>query len=220
MGDFDKDHHYSEHSGASALATGYHQEKQESPVNIRRRLRDRDMLKRKKEEAQQKDTYQEQTSSKRQRKTKGTGRGRKKQVKESEPEPQPEPEPNPEPQPEHEPMHELQHEPRSEEQHFEIEAEKKFEFLSDVPQDHVEQKQEPLVHQEDSAPTVTKGDTADVTLLIHEDADGHVSQESTSLLQDKEEVVPDHTLATETPEILAFPLDQEQVENQYYTPLL
>ncbi|XP_056408082.1 hemogen isoform X2 [Hyla sarda] len=238
MGDFEKDHHYSEPSGASASATGHHEVKQESPVNIRRRLRDREMLKRKKEEAQQKDTYQEQTSSKRQRKTQGTGRGRRKQVKEREPEPYPEPhsEPEPKPESEHEPIHELQHEPRQE-QHFEMEAEKKFELMSEVPQDHVEHEKEPLVHHEDSPPTVSKEDTADVTLLIHEDAGGHLPQESTSLQQalgypfyepvpKTEQHIPDKEVmsdlgpATETHEVLGFPLEQEQVEHQYYTPLL
>ncbi|XP_075707636.1 hemogen [Rhinoderma darwinii] len=207
MGDIEKDHHYSELSGTSAPAAGHHEEKQESPVNITRRLRDREMLKRKKQEAQEKDTYHEQTSSKRQRKTKGTGRGRRMQVKE------------PEPETEHEPVHELPHDPRQEEQQHETVAEKKCEFLSDLLQEHVEQEQEP--HHEDSVPTVTEGETANMTLLIHEDADGHVPQETTFLLTDKEEVaVSDPAPVTEETEIIAFPLEQEQEEHQYYTPLL
>ncbi|KAM3938203.1 hemogen isoform 2-T2 [Leptodactylus fuscus] len=215
MGDTEQDHQYSEHSGHSAPATGHHEEKHESPVPITRRLRDREMLKRKKEEAQEKDTYQEQTSSKRQRKTKGTGRGRRKQVKE------PEPEPEPLPEPEHEPVHEVQYDARQEEQHHETESEKKLELLSDVPQEHAEQELEPLVHHEDPAPAVTEGEPADVTLLVHEDADGHLPQETSSLLKDSEEVaVSDPEPATETSEVLAFPLEQEQFEHQYYTPLL
>ncbi|KAG9486600.1 hypothetical protein GDO78_006790 [Eleutherodactylus coqui] len=215
MGDFEKDHHYSELFGTSTSATGNHEQKQESPVNITRRLRDREMLKRKKEEAQKKDTYQwvlgEQTGSKRQRKSKATGRGRKKQVKEPEPEPQPEPE--------HEPVHTLH--PTEGEQHLDKEAGNESELLPDIPQEHFEQEQEPLVYHEDPVPTVPEGETADVTLLMHEDATGHLPPETSSLLKDKEEVAePDPAPDTEVPEVLAFPLEQEQVEHQYYTPLL
>ncbi|KAG8595166.1 hypothetical protein GDO81_001438 [Engystomops pustulosus] len=218
MGDAEKDHHYSEPSGPPPPAIVHHEEKQESPVPIRRRLRDREMLKRKKEEAQEKDTYQEKTSTKRQRKTKGSGRGRRKQVKEPELEPQPEPE--------QEPVHEVQQDQMPEEEHLETEAENKFELLSDVPQVHVEheQEQKPLVHQEDSVATGTKEEPAEVTLLIHEEADGHLPQETSSLLKDKEEAAESHpvpdTEVTGLPDVFAFPLDQEQVEHQYYTPLL
>ncbi|XP_040273225.1 hemogen isoform X1 [Bufo bufo] len=213
MGDFERDHHYSELSGTSAPENGHHEQKQQSPVPITRRLRDREMLKRKKEEAQEKHTYQwvfgEQSSSKRQRKTKGTGHGRRKQVKE----------PEPEPEPEHE-SDEVQHAPQQEEQHHETEGEKKIELLSDVPQEHFEPEQETLLHHED-LPTATEGETADVTLLIHEDADGHLPQEASPLLEDKEEVAEsDPVPVTEAPEVLAFPFEQEQVEHQYYTPLL
>ncbi|XP_073405819.1 hemogen isoform X3 [Dendrobates tinctorius] len=175
------------------------------------------MLKRKKEEAQAKDTYQEQAISKRQRKTKETGRGRRKEVKEPEPEPQPQAEP------EQEPVHELRHDPSQEEHYYEPEAENKFELLSDVPHEHTEHvhEQEPLVHHEDSVPSVPEGDTADVTLLIHEDADGHLSHETSTLLKDQEEAaMSDSAPAIEAPEVLAFTFEQEQDEHQYYTPLL
>ncbi|XP_073520373.1 hemogen isoform X2 [Phyllobates terribilis] len=217
MGDFEKDHQYSELSGTSAPEIEHHEVKHESSVTTTRRLRDREMLKRKKEETQAKDTYQEQAISKRQRKTKGTGRGRRKEVKEPEPEPQPEPEP------EQEPVHELQHDPSQEEHHYETEAENKFELFSDAPHEHIEhgQEQELLVHHEDSVPTAPEGDTADVTLLIHEDIDGHLPHETSSLLKDQEEAaVSDSAPATEAPEVLAFTFEQEQVEHQYYTPLL
>ncbi|XP_069622954.1 hemogen isoform X2 [Ranitomeya imitator] len=219
MGDFEQDQKYSEHSGTSAPETEHHEVKHDSSVPTTRRLRDREMLKRKKEEAQAKDTYQEQAISKRQRKTKGTGRGRRKEVKEPEPQPQSQPQL----EPEQEPVHELQHDPSKEEHCYETEAENKFELLSDVPHENIEhvQEQEPLVHHEDSVPTVPEGDTADVTLLIHEDVDGHLPHETSTLLKDQEEAAMSGPVpAIEAPEDLAFTFEQEQDEHQYYTPLL
>ncbi|XP_053558674.1 hemogen [Bombina bombina] len=203
MDDFEKLHDYFEQVAAhTAPANPPMEEKQESPVNITRRLRDRALLKRKKEEAQDKDTIYEQTRSKRQQRGKATGRGRKKiEAKELEPEPKQAVEPERELQPETEPESASVPEPEPE---------------VNVPQEQAENAQEHSQYYDDPV-TVTEH----VAPLVHEEADVHGLQDKTSLLTEKEayqETVPEQV--AEVPEVLSFHVDAEEEEPQYYTPLL
>ncbi|XP_063782880.1 uncharacterized protein LOC134932352 isoform X2 [Pseudophryne corroboree] len=214
MGDFENDHHYSELTENSALASGHYEKKQQIPVISPRRLRDREALKRKREEAQDRDTFQQDFGNRHQKKSKGTGRGRRKQVKEPEPEPQP----GHQLEPKHEPEIELEHEPELESRH-ELKSEKKSDLVLDVPQDHDEHEQGHLEHQE-PFPHVTEDEDEDVTVVVHEEEGGYLQEKTTSFLKDKEEVAEvDPEPATAVPEVLSFSLSPEE-EHQYYNPLL
>ncbi|XP_072260578.1 hemogen isoform X3 [Pyxicephalus adspersus] len=131
------------------------------------------------------------------------------------PEPLSQPEPINEPDHKHEQTTELPHE---------FKPENTLGIGQDVQQDLSQHRQEPeehLEYHEDPVITVTEGGTAGETYAVHEEADGHIQQDITTLTE-VAEVEPDTFI--NPPEVLNFPVQDtctpEQEEHQYYTPLL